>query len=102
MSAPESDKAGVRQIVRGLRQAGYVVTSVEDEAHDFAEGEAIRTEDQIVAELMTCDLGWLHVEKGDDHGYVFFVYGNDPEEVVNDYTVNLSDVVDPITDRWQS
>jgi len=86
--------------VRGLRQAGYVVTSVEDEGHDFAKGEAIRTEDQIVHELMTCDLGWLHVEKDGERGFVFFVYGNDPEEVINDYTVNLSSIVDPITDRW--
>jgi hypothetical protein len=33
-------------------------------------------------------------------GWLFFVLGNDPEEVLNDHTVNVSHLVDPIIDPW--
>ena len=33
-------------------------------------------------------------------GWVRFVLGNAPEEVICDHTVNLSSVIEPLTDSW--
>jgi hypothetical protein len=32
----------------------------------------------------------------------YFVYGNDPEEVVCDHGVSLSPILDPLTESWWS
>jgi hypothetical protein len=107
MSAPESDKAGVRQVIRALRAADHVVYAVEDgasERHDFAPDAS---EDDIIAEVMSCDDGYLLVrlprpvdETGKVTSFVYFVFGNDPEEVVCDHGVNLSPILDPLTRGW--
>lgn len=42
----------------------------------------------------------LYVRKGDETGWVFFVLGNDPEEVINNHTINLSEPLDRLMDSW--
>lgn len=102
MSAPESDKAGVRQTIRALRKANHVITAVEDgasEVHQFAPGAS---EDAIIAEVMSCDDGYLLVTlpDGTTTSHVYFVFGNDPEEVICDHGVSLSPVLDPLMQSW--
>jgi hypothetical protein len=103
MTAPSSDKAGVRQTIRALRAADHKIDAVEDgasEVHTFAHDAS---EDDIIAELMSCDDGYLIVRLPDGKvSHVYFVFGNDPEEVICDHGVSLSPVLDPLTESWWS
>lgn len=98
MSAPSTDKAGIRQIIRALVAADITLLSV-----DIGDGEeAVTSEAQALDECTAGDEAWLVVRlaDGDTTGWIRFVLGNDPEEVVCDHTVNLSPVIDPVTEKW--
>lgn len=101
MTAPESDKAGVRQTIRALRKADHVIHRVQD-----GEGERFyfapnASEDDIIAEVMSCDDGYLLVTlPNGSTSHVYFVFGNDPEEVICDHGVSLSPVLDLLTESW--
>lgn len=103
MSAPSSDGAGIRQVIRALRAEGYVITGVHD-GDDHVAGITAETPEHIlVANLTACDDSALYVrtpEGRDSH--VYFVLGNDPEEVVCDYGVSLEPVIGPLTEGWWS
>jgi len=96
VSAPESDSAGIRQVIRALRKAGWELAYVEN----GEETERVKTEPEAVEIATATDLAWIHFSRGDERGWVFFVLGNDPEEVVNDYTTNLDPTVDELTRSW--
>jgi ABC-type Zn uptake system ZnuABC Zn-binding protein ZnuA len=101
MTAPTSDKAGVRQTIRALRNADHVIYAVEDGASEVHKFDAKASEDDIIAEVMSCDDGYLLVRLPDGtESHVYFVFGNDPEEVVCDHGVSLSPVLDPLTESW--
>ena len=106
MPAPESDKAGVRQTIRALRKADHYVYAVTDGAGELFRFAPDASEDDIIAEVMSCDDGTLGVAlPGADpaegpNSFVYFVYGNDPEEVVCDYGVSLEPVLGPLTEGW--
>lgn len=103
MSAPSSDKAGIRQVIRALRNAGYTVTGGHD-GDDFFEVAPDVSEDVLINDYLTvCDESTLHTAKVGAEPYnshIFFVLGNDPEEVVNDYGVSLEPVLGPLTQGW--
>lgn len=101
MSAPSSDKAAIRQTIRALRNAGHVITGGNDGQDDFT-ATPTETEDSLIANLTACDSSHLYVRLPDGTAsHVFFVLGNDPEEVICDHGVSLSPVLDPLTDGWQ-
>lgn len=97
MGAPKTDLAGVKQVYKALVAAGYTV-----ETQDCDTRERIRGDKKtVIAEAYAADDGYFIVTKdGEDFGWVWFVYGNSPEEVVCDHTVNLSPVLDPLTHSW--
>lgn len=102
MSAPSSDKAAIRQVIRALRVAGYTLTGGHD-GEDFFEVAPDASEDELISNLMACDSSTLHTwrdEAGPRNGHVYFVLGNDPEEVVCDYGVGLEAVIGPLTESW--
>lgn len=104
MGAPSSDKAGIRQVIRALRKAGYTLTGGHD-GEDFFEVEPDVSEDKLIDELMQCDSSTLHTRKeGEEpvNSFVYFVLGNDPEEVVCDHGVSLEPVLGPLTEGWWS
>jgi hypothetical protein len=46
--------------------------------------------EEIVADLMACDMDWLHVFDGQKRvGTLLLVYGNDGYDVICDYSVSL-------------
>ena len=51
---------------------------------------------------MAVDSAWLRVTHPlqSKSGHVFFVLGNDPEEVICDYTINLDHVIGPLMESW--
>lgn len=103
MGAPSSDKAAIRQVIRALRKAGYTLTGGHD-GEDFFEVAADVSEDTLIDDYLTvCDDSTLHTWKDDadpKNSHVYFVLGNDPEEVVCDYGVSLEDVIGPLTEGW--
>lgn len=102
MTAPSSDKAAIRQVIRALRKAGYTLTGGHD-GEDFFEVKPDASEDELIGNLMACDSSTLHTWKADaepKNSHVYFVLGNDPEEVVCDHGVSLSPVLDPLTEGW--
>lgn len=101
MGAPSSDKAAIRQVIRALRKAGYTITGGHD-GEDFFEVPADVSEDTLIDDYLTvCDDSTLHTWKdGEGNSHVYFVLGNDPEEVVCDHGVSLSPVLDPLTEGW--
>lgn len=97
MTAPKDDRDGVLQTFRALIAAGWTEPSV----WDGEEETRVTTEAQAADIVMSVDQAHLHV-KGPlgSQGWVFFVLGNDPDEVICDHTVNLSEVLDPLTQGW--
>ena len=98
MSKPGSDKDGIRQIYRALVEAGYTVNQVFDGGDEPVE---VSNEREAVDAVTAVDEASFNVQKdGKDVSWVFFVLGNDPEEVVNDYGTSLSHVIDSLTESW--
>jgi hypothetical protein len=101
MSAPSSDKAAIRQVIRALRKAGYTLTGGHD-GEDFFEAKPDESEDSLIANLTACDSSALHTWKdGERNSHVYFVLGNEPFEVICDHGVSLSPVLDPLTRSWE-
>lgn len=100
MSAPSSDEAGIRQVIRALKAADHTITGGHNGAAEFKASNAT-SEDVIIDELMACDSSSLYVTLPDGStSFVFFVLGNDPEEVVCDHGTNLEPVLNPLTASW--
>lgn len=96
MSAPTTDRGGIQQVIRTLKAAGYELDSV----WDGEESTPVSTEHEALEVIMNLDQATLYVNVlGVTVGHVFFVLGNDPDEVVCDYTVNLTEV-DTLISSW--
>jgi hypothetical protein len=94
MSAPSSERAGVRQVIRALVADGWTLDFVEDE------DTPVNNEKEALAEIEAVGFARLWVTKPNETGWVFFTMQNgDPDEVVCDYTTNLT-VVDELVDAW--
>jgi len=98
MTAPTTDSAGIRQVIRALRKSGHVLYSV----NDGEEETKVSTETAAVEAIMAVDMAHLHVTLpgGNGAGWVFFVLGNAPDEVVSDYTLNLDPTIDNLIRTW--
>jgi len=86
----------VRRVYRALRAAGYLVGIDEDEAGTPTwfphETEALKV-------AFSTDECFMYAKKlGRKWGWVRFVFGNDGPDVINDYTVDLNHLMEPIED----
>lgn len=100
MAAPSSDAAGIRQVIRALREADHVITGGHDGEENFTV-EPDASEDDLVKTLTACDESTMHVRLPDGtDSFVFFVLGNEPFEVVCDHGTTLGPVLDPLTRSW--
>ena len=98
MTAPSTDTAGIRQVIRALRDAGYTLDSVDN----GDENVPVTTETQAVEEATATDSARLYVKDSEGHiAGVYFVLGNgDPVDLVADWNVSLSPVLDPLIEGW--
>ena len=97
MSAPKSDKAGVKKAYRALVKAGYSVDVIDGAGDEFSGLD----EAGAISEVMSCDDGYFVAYDGAARiGFVWFVFGNEPYEVISDYSLSLSHVIDPLTEGW--
>lgn len=100
MSAPTSDTAAIRQTIRALRAADHVILAVDNGA-DTVKYAVGASEDDLIAEATATDEAIMAVRlPSGAESFVYFVLGNDPEEVICDHGVSLSPVLDPLTDSW--
>jgi hypothetical protein len=108
----------MRRTVEALLAAGFYITvdnegmrGNSDDPDDYAIVSS-RDLDKIMAEVQAVDDEYLLVSRNPDlfdpakradaefafDSYVYFVYGNDGWDVINDYQTDLEDVLKPIND----
>lgn len=97
MSVPTTDRGGIIQVIRTLKANGWELDSV----WDGEESTPVTTETEAVKLVM--DLDDAHVyftnDGGESFGWVRFVLGNEPDEIVCDYTTDLTPV-DALINEW--
>jgi hypothetical protein len=90
-----------RQIVKltidALLKAGYELR-IERDSTEFCDSyRVVDGSQESLDEMFACDEERLYVgESAPYDGYVYFVYGNDGWDVMNDYTTNLERILAPI------
>jgi hypothetical protein len=98
MGTPSTDSAAMKQIIDALREGGCQLLRVNNGEDEIE----VSTRAEAITELTAVDSAHLFVSlpNSNAEGWVWFVQGNDPEEVAADYTTNLSDWIDPVTEEW--
>lgn len=96
MNTPKNDREAVSAILNGMESAGWTVDSVDDGEQHFSVSSTKRAIDAV----MDVDMAHVFLSKGDVSGWVWFVLGNDPEEVAANSTVNLDPDLSSITGPW--
>lgn len=97
MPAPKTDESGIRQTIRALKKAGYTLAYVYDGEDDVS----VSTEQEAIEAIMAVDDAHLHVDSAEHvAGWVRFVMGNEPFEVICNHTVDLEPVLDPLMRGW--
>lgn len=95
---PSNDREAISLIIDGLIARGCTPVSSTD-----GEGEELpyTDKDEAVDWLTSCDDSSFDLTLPDGSpSWIYFVLGNEPEEVACDHHVNLSTFIDPITDPW--
>lgn len=94
---PCDDRQAMRLVIRGIMAKGVTL----DFIYDGEEDVPVSTTATALDILCNLDDAFLHVVRPDGiRGWIRFVMGNEPFEVVCDHTINLSEYIDPITDPW--
>ena len=98
MSTPSTDRAAATQIIDAVVAAGWNLLHV----NDGEEVIKVKTRNEALEAVFAVDMAHVFFQNARTFnvGWIWFVLGNDPEEVAADYTVNRSDAIDPITDKW--
>lgn len=102
MSMPKDDTSAVRQVLDELRATGWKAVYLEyRETSDLTEVWEFSPE-ELLNEVMATDSVFVHVHHNElkANAWAYIVLGNDPEEVVADYTMNLDDVMNTLVERW--
>lgn len=95
---PSNDREAISLIIDGLIERGCKPTASRD-----GDSEDLPYTDKKSALdwLTSCDESILFVKTPEGtHSHIYFVLGNDPEEVASDYGMSLSTYIEPITDPW--
>jgi hypothetical protein len=102
---PSTDREAVTLILQGLLDVGVTIRGGNngEDPEDFTTLEAAVN---YVFEVDVCTiyvaLPELSESNNEKRSHLFFVLGNDPEEVLCDHGVSLSPYVDPIVTPWWS
>lgn len=99
MSAPASDRDGITQTIAALIESGCCLDFVWDGEDDVE----VSSPEEALDAIMAVDVATLWVTDNTGHqSFVYFVLGNDPDEVIRDHGIALSPILDPLTDGWWS
>lgn len=108
---PSNDKEAITLILDGMAAKGWTVYMVQDDVWGVAEDNVlVSSTDEAVDAITAVDEAFAFFVKGTPptdksdggDGYIYFVLGNEPEEVACDYTTNLDPDLSSITDPWWS
>lgn len=94
---PSNDREAITLILEGLQADGWVLTRVNDSEESYRLGNNIT---RAVGHVTDVDFAHVFMERGEETGWVWFVLGNDPEEVAADYSTNLDPTLSNIVDPW--
>lgn len=104
MSAPRTDRQAILLTLTTLQEARYRLTRVFDgeesiEVHDSAKAalDAITAVDEAALHVWRPGTG----SNPPRRGWVHFVLGNAPWEVICNHTANLSHALDPLMETWE-
>lgn len=98
---PSNDREAIALILYGLEQRGCKVTEVAQDTWEPDDLTPVTSVSEAVDLVMEVDEATVYVDRPDGGGsFIYFVLGNEPEEVACDYGVSLSEFIDPITDPW--
>lgn len=99
MPAPKNDTVAIKQTIQALLKAGYKLSKVYDGEEDIP----VTTETEATEAITAVDDATLWIGEGVGFlsaGWIRFVMGNDPDEVICDYTTNLDPVITPLMNEW--
>lgn len=91
--------ANITEAITKLIGAGYKLVSVDDGEEEYVTEtvpEAVEAVDSVDSATV-----YFHTPDG-QVGYIWFVLGNDPEEVAADWTVNLDPTMKTVSRSWWS
>lgn len=83
--------------IKTMIEAGFTVSVNDGEETVLTDSVDAKA---IEAAMFSTDEDYLHVTRATDglRGWVLFVYGNDGHDVIADNTVNIEDVLKPVTE----
>lgn len=100
---PQSDREAISLIIDGLIERGCTpIASRDGDNEDLPYTDKESALDWLTScdeSVLFVDLP-LHAEADRTSSHIYFVLGNDPEEVACDYGVSLSPYLDPIVNPW--
>ena len=98
MSAPSTESAAIRRLIRVCLADGWGLTIVH---YDVDDEVFVTSEREAVDAILAVDEAYLILTREQERGWIRFVMGNAPDEVACDYTLNLT-AVDRETSSWWS
>lgn len=98
---PSTDAEAIRLILSGMSQKGYTIVEVANDTWNMDEREVTSDVDEATGHVTDVDEAYVFLTTpAGERGYIYFVLGNDPEEVACDYTTNLDPDLDSIVRPW--
>ena len=95
---PSNDREAITLILNGLVMAGHTITAVIDDTWNKDEKTYTSNVHEALALVTSVDEAFVLFD--DESAWVYFVLGNEPEEVACNYTTNLDPDLSNITDPW--
>lgn len=99
MPKPTVEYSAITAILDHMKKDGWTLLEVNDSEEVYSVHNVTAT---AVMHVTDVDEATVILRKGDLRGWIFFVLGNSPEEVICDYTTNLDPHLSKLTDPWFS
>ena len=96
---PTDDKTAITDILEGMVKKGWTIDYVDDEEDTYHTSD-VATAVSHVTDVDQASVYLSHKKRGIEEAWLWFVLGNDPEEVVCNYTVTLDPDLSSIVDPW--
>jgi hypothetical protein len=96
----------VSSLINKLQKAEFTILGVND-GEEYIKtnqnGSKLAIRKEAVETVVSVDESWIRIKKGDKIGTLFIVLGNEPWELVADYSDwdDLTEVVDEYSQLWE-
>jgi hypothetical protein len=96
-----AERGIAREVIRCLVDAGYTVSVFDGEDYPVRKSTSKRAIFDALAQTDNDKLV-ARDKDGKKVGWVWLVYGNEPCELIADYTLNLEEVIQPAIDKAEA